>query len=47
HLDGNYTVFGEVISGMKVVEKMQFVPTNQEDRPLKNIRIKSMSILSD
>lgn len=45
HLDGNYTVFGEVVSGMKVVEKMQFVLTNDEDRPLKNIKIKSMTIV--
>ena len=33
HLDGNYTVFGEVIQGMKVVDKIQFVETNAEDRP--------------
>lgn len=45
HLDGSYTVFGEVVSGMKVVDKMQFVPTNEEDRPLKNIRIKTMTIV--
>lgn len=45
HLDGSYTVFGEVVSGMKVVEKMQFVLTNDEDRPLKNIRIKTMTIV--
>lgn len=46
HLDGNYTVFGEVLSGMKVVEKIEFTLTNEEDRPLKNIRIKSMTILN-
>lgn len=45
HLDGAYTVFGEVVSGLKVVEKMQFVPTNEEDRPLKNIRIKTMTVV--
>ncbi|MDH6533934.1 peptidylprolyl isomerase [Parabacteroides sp. 52] len=45
HLDGNYTVFGEVISGMKTVDKIQFVPTNEDDRPLKNVKIKSMTIV--
>ena len=45
HLDGNYTVFGEVISGMKAVDKIQFVPTNEKDRPLKNVKIKSMTIV--
>jgi len=47
HLDGNYTVFGEVVSGIKVVDKMQFVPTNEEDRPLKNIKIKTMTIVTN
>jgi len=45
HLDGSYTVFGEVVDGMKTVDKIQFSPTNQEDRPLKNIKIKTMTIV--
>lgn len=44
-LDGKYTVFGEVISGMKTVDKIQFVPTNEKDRPLKNVKIKSVTII--
>lgn len=46
HLDGNYTIFGEVVSGIKVVDKMQFVTTDTNDRPIKNIRIKSAKIVT-
>lgn len=45
HLDGKYTVFGEVVSGMKTVDKIQFVQTNEKDRPLKNIKIKKVTIV--
>ncbi|MDR1746937.1 MAG: peptidylprolyl isomerase [Tannerella sp.] len=44
HLDGAYTVFGEVVKGMKVVDKIQMVQTDTNDRPLKNIKIKSIKI---
>lgn len=45
-LDGQYTVFGEVVDGLKSVFKIQMVETNSEDdRPLKNIKIKTMKIV--
>jgi cyclophilin family peptidyl-prolyl cis-trans isomerase len=38
-LDGQYTVFGEVISGLDVIEKIALVQTDQRDRPLNDVRI--------
>ena len=38
-LDKEYTVFGEVVKGMKVVEAIQRVRTNGQDVPLKEIRV--------
>lgn len=45
HLDGKYTIFGEVVKGIKVAEKIEYTETNEEDRPTKNIKIKSMTIV--
>ncbi len=41
HLDGEYTVFGEVIKGIEVVSNISVVKTNKADRPLDNVRILS------
>jgi peptidyl-prolyl cis-trans isomerase B (cyclophilin B) len=39
HLDGSYTVFGEVISGFEVIDRIAEKPTGTADRPLENIRM--------
>lgn len=45
HLDGDYTVFGEVVSGLDVIEKIEKVATNAHDRPVEDVKIISMSIV--
>ena len=44
HLDGSYTVFGEVIEGMEVALKIQTVPTDPNDRPLEDVVVKRMVV---
>ena len=44
HLDGSYTVFGEVTEGMEVVENIEIAKTNRADRPVENVRILKASI---
>ncbi|MEH2874352.1 peptidylprolyl isomerase [Segatella copri] len=44
HLDGSYTVFGEVTEGMEVVDNIEIAKTNRADRPIENIRILKANI---
>jgi peptidyl-prolyl cis-trans isomerase B (cyclophilin B) len=46
HLDQNYTVYGEVISGLEVVDAIAAVETKRPDRPITEVRILSMRLIS-
>ena len=39
HLDGSYTVFGEVVEGLEVIGRIEKAATDDHDRPLKDIHI--------
>ena len=45
HLDGDYTVFGEVVSGMDIVDKIAAQQKDGRDRPLEDIKIISAEIM--
>ncbi|MBI5218149.1 MAG: peptidylprolyl isomerase [Bacteroidia bacterium] len=45
HLDGSYTIFGEVLEGMDIVDKISSVKVDQNSRPLDNIKIIGVEIV--
>lgn len=45
HLDGDYTVFGEVVSGMEIVDKIAAQQKDGRDRPIEDIKIISAEII--
>ncbi|MFY0608326.1 MAG: peptidylprolyl isomerase [Cyclobacteriaceae bacterium] len=47
HLDQNYTVYGEVMSGLAIVDSIASVATNALDRPLEDVRILSATIIEE
>lgn len=44
HLDSSVTIFGEVVDGFDIVEKMSLVKTDKNDRPIRDVMIKSTKV---
>lgn len=44
HLDGKFTIFGKVISGLEVLDEIEKVSVNEKDRPMEDIKINSVTI---
>ena len=47
HLDGQYTVFGEVLQGLDVVDKIQQSATDKRHRPYTDVRILRATVVVD
>ena len=46
HLDGQYTVFGEVVEGLDVVERIQHAATGRNDRPVEDVAMEHVTIIN-
>ncbi len=44
HLDNRHTVFGEVVEGLDVVQRIGSVPTGQQDRPVTPVMMNTVTI---
>lgn len=47
HLDGTYTVFGRVVEGMDVVDKIEAAQTDANDRPIEDIKVIKATVIKE
>lgn len=45
HLDGDYTVYGQLVEGMDVLDRIAAMPTDGTDRPREDVRILSVKVI--
>ena len=45
HIDGSYTVFGEVVSGLEIADRITLLPIQNDFRPVQDIRLKRVKIV--
>jgi peptidyl-prolyl cis-trans isomerase A (cyclophilin A) len=45
HIDGSYTVFGEVVSGLEIADRITLLPIQTDFRPVQDIRLKQVKIV--
>ncbi len=45
HLDGGYTIFGEVLEGMEIVDKISAEPRDKSDRPNSDVRMIHVTVM--
>ena len=45
HLDGQYTVFGQVLEGLEVVDRIQRLAVDAHDRPLADVHIRKATVI--
>ena len=47
HLDRKHTAFGKVVGGLEVLDKLEAIPTDHEEKPEQDIRINNIVIFVD
>lgn len=47
HLDRKHTVFGKVVGGIEILDKLEAIPTDHEEKPPQDIKIKNIVIFVD
>ncbi|KAG4103040.1 peptidyl-prolyl cis-trans isomerase-like 2-like protein [Neocallimastix lanati (nom. inval.)] len=47
HLDNKHTIFGKLVGGLEVLSKLEAIPTDDQDRPLQEIKIKDVVVYVD